>query len=212
MRRARFIAAAVAAAALAACGDPSAPSDTGPKIVPVGSETFSPLMIRAAAGAPSIANPVVSFTATKGVDVEAVMWYRPRPGRTDSTMFVRFRVGKKSLLTRPDGSAIADGESVQITMTLVDPQHLVVDFQPAGLKFSVSDPADLRMSFLEADEDFNDDGVVNSADLAYEAALSMWRREMDTSPWAKIQSTETLEAHEVEAPITGFTSYAIASG
>ena len=211
----RFIVAAsvAALAATIACSDSSAPQQNRtPVIVPVGTEVAGLSLIRAASDAPAIANPTLSFYATKGVDAEAIMWYRPRAGRTDSTMFVRFRVDRRSLLTRPDGSAIADGDSVLITMTLSDPTHLVVDFQPSGLRFSAANPAELKISYLEADKDFNDDGVVDSSDTAFEAALSMWRRELSTSPWAKLSSSLVTSTHEVEATLTGFTSYAIASG
>src|SRR5687767_14181513 len=114
-------------------------------------ERFELNFLRPALSAPSVANPVVSFYAKKGQDVEAIMWYRKRPDRPDSTEFIRFRLADNSLLTRPDGSAIAAGDSILITITLVDPQRLIIDMQPSGLRFSPVKPAELKISFAEAD-------------------------------------------------------------
>jgi len=187
---------------------PAGPPPPGTQ--PPGTQTFTPSFISAASDAPAIANPVVSFYAKKGVDAEAFMYYRPRPGRTDSTVFVRFRVGKNALFTRPGGGAIAAGDSVLITITLADPVHLVIDMQPAGLRFTPTEPAELKLSYLEADDDLNHDGRVDAADTALESALAIWRREGSTSPWTKLASIVQIGTHEIEALVTGFTSYAVA--
>lgn len=163
-----------------------------------------------AAGAPAIANPVVQFYAVKGEDREAFMYYAKRPTGNDSTVFVRFRVRKRSLLARPDGTPIADGDSVLITMTLTDPAHLEVTMAPAGLTFSPSDPADIKLSFLETDDDLNKDGSVNAADAALQNLLSVWKRETPTAPWTKLPSTVSAGSHEIEADVTGFTIYIVA--
>lgn len=173
-------------------------------------QSFNPRFLRAAADAPPVANPVLSFYAKKGTDAEVFMYYRPRPGTADSTVFVRFRVDRGSLLSRPDGSAIATGDSVLITITLTDPQNLLLDMQPAGLRFSVLEPAEIKISFLEADDDLNDDGKVDASDAAAQAALAIWRRESAGLPWFRMASIVEVGTHEVEALVTGFTGYAIA--
>jgi len=205
----RILAPGLAAMAVACGSDPVNPAVNTPT---AGDTSFSVNFLRAAASAPPIANPIVSFYARSGVDREAFMYYRPRPGGggSDSTVFVRFRVPKDALLTRPDGSPIAQGDSVLITITLVDPLHLAVDFQPSGLRFSPSDPAKLKLSFLETDEDLNDDGVVNIDDLAVQNLLALWKRETSASPWTRLASVVSTGSHEVEATVTGFTSYIIA--
>jgi len=170
----------------------------------------SPHFIDAAAGAPAIANPVVSFYAKLGVDREAFMYYASRPGQVDSTDFVRFRVPKRSLAFRPNGTPFLPGDSILITMTLADTVHLAVDFQPAGLVFSTRDPAKLKMSFLEADKDLNNDGVVNSIDTRLQRRLAVWRRELSSDPWLKQASVVSVGSHEVESYVGGFTSYLIA--
>jgi hypothetical protein len=164
----------------------------------------------AVAGAPAIANPVVQFYAKKGEDREAFMYYAKRPTGKDSTVFVRFRVRKRSLLARPDGTPIADGDSVLITMRLTDPAHLEVTMEPSGLTFSPSDPANIKLSFLETDDDLNKDGAVNAADAALRNLLAIWKRETPTAPWTKLTSALSIGTHEIEADVTGFTIYIVA--
>ena len=138
------------------------------------------------------------------------MLYHARPGASDSTMFVRFKVGPKALLARPDGSPVAFGDSVLITLRLVDPEALIVDFQPSGLRFDPRDPAELRMSFAETDPDVNGDGTVDRADTRLTQRFKIWRQERNVDPWVSQPSDVLLGLHEVETEVDGFTRYAIA--
>jgi len=212
LRLAACLRAALLFAVVAAigCSDSTAPTTgTGGNGPPRSNDSLNTL--RPAPGAPAIANPVVAFYAKKGEDREAFMYYRPdsSSGR-DSAVFLRLRVRQRSLDQRPDGSPIAEGDSVLITITLVDAARLIVDCQPAGLRFSASDPADLKMSYLEADQDLNDDGSVNSSDQQLLGQLQIWRRETPDARWEPLQTEQSTETHEVESQISGFTSYAIA--
>lgn len=163
-----------------------------------------------AADAPAIANPVVTFYAKVDESTEAYMYYRSRPGRADSVDFVRFRVPQGSLLTRPDGTPFVAGDSILITITLVDPAKLLVRFEPSGLRFDPTKPADLKFSFLETDEDRDDDGAVDSDDTAILALLDIWKRETVTAPWIRQTSVMTIGTHEIETDVFGFTDYIIA--
>lgn len=170
----------------------------------------APHFLTTQSGAPPIANPVISFWAKRGTDAVGTMYYAALPGAKDSTAFLTLRIRARSLATRPDGSPIADGDSVLITITLIDPVRMIVDCQPSGLKFFPDRPATLKMSFLHANDDLNGDGVVDSADLALLNALRIWRREEPTDPWFAQPSDVSLELHEVEADIRGFSGYAVA--
>lgn len=187
-------------ALVVACSDASGPAQ----------QRLDLNFLRPALTAPQVANPVVAFYAKKGQDVEAIMWYRKHAGRPDSTEFMRFRLQDNSLLARPDGSAFAPGDSVLITITLADPQRLIIDMQPSGLRFSPVKPAELKLSFEEADEDLNEDGVVNEADGAIVGQFAIWKRERSGDPWLKLGSLVEIGTHEVKAFINGFTGYAIA--
>lgn len=185
---------------LAGCTDSSGPTE----------QRFDLNFLRPAVSAPPVANPVVSFYAKKGKDAEAIMWYRKRSDRPDSTEFLRFRLEDNSLLARPDGSAFAVGDSILITITLADPQRLIIDMQPSGLRFSPVKPAELKLSFEEADEDINDDGSVDEEDGAIVGQFAIWKRERAGDPWVKLSSIVEVGTHEVKAFINGFTGYAIA--
>ena len=189
-------------AAAAACNSATAPATVR--------QSTDLHFLRPAPDAPPLANPTMSFYAVRGVDREASIWYQPPAGSSDSTEFMEFKVPGAALLARPDGSAIAAGDSVLITVTVSDPQRMIVDFQPAGLRFDPKVPARLKLRFGEANDDYDGDGVVSQSDTAALSQLSVWRQEAAGQPWYKVLSATVEDLKEVDADITGFTSYAIA--
>ena len=190
--------AVIAVAALAACGGDS----TGPQ--PITKQTTDLHFLRLSATAPQLQSTVVSFYAVKGQDREVRVRFK------NGEDFLRFRVFANSLLQRPDSSAIANGDSVLITITITDPTKLQADFQPAGLKFSSSNPARLQFEFGEADKDLNGDGVVNAVDASLIPQISTWRQEVAGGDWLKVGSVVEIEINEVQADILGFSGYALA--
>jgi len=160
-------------------------------------------------GTPSLAKTQVSFYAVQGKAGGVDIWYHARPGRTDSTTFLQFRVGPASLATRPDGTAIAAGDSVLITVTVTDQSHFLVDFQPSGLRFSSSNQPTLKISFAACGDDLNYDGVVDAKDQAIMDSLSFWRQETPFQPWTKVSSSVAQSTKDVNAQLGGFTGYAI---
>lgn len=193
----------LAAAALAACDD-----STGARVVqrPEAELAF----LRPAADAPPLAQIAATFWAVRGEDREVRLSYRPRQGETDSTDFLRFRVRDETLLELPGGLPIALGDSVLITVTVIDPARLIVEFQPAGLLFSSAEPAELELRYPEADHDFDDDGDVDDDDDRIEQQLRIWRQESIGDPWVQLSGSIRADIDEVKADLTGFTRYAIA--
>ncbi|MEO8635369.1 MAG: hypothetical protein ABI587_08840 [Gemmatimonadales bacterium] len=165
--------------------------------------------LRASPTAPPIADRVVSFWAVKGERRELRLMYRPAPGAVDSVEFARLRVDDRSLVNRPDGTPIASGDSILITISVVDTLNLIADFQPAGLVFSPSRPARLWLKYGEADPDLNRDGVVSAADTALVLSLNIWKQEQVSALWEEVPGTVNLVELEVEADIPGFTRYAV---
>ena len=164
-----------------------------------------------APGAPALAQQTLTFTAVQGQDTEVFMWYRRRPERTDSSKLLRFRIRDEAQITLPNGTALAPGQSVVITITVTDPQRLIIDLQPTGLRFTGDDePASLTLWYAEQNDDLNDDGVVNAADAAIEPILAIFRRENATAPWMRLTSNVVAETDEVEAVLRGFSNYVIA--
>jgi hypothetical protein len=195
--------AAVAVLAVLSCTNSTAPDSTDTRAANDLRLLSTPF------GTPPLATTQVSFYAVKGTAVEADVWYRARPGRTDSTKFLEFHVGATSLVNRPDGSAIAAGDSVLITLTVTDQSHFLIDFQPSGLVFSASDQPTLKLSFAACGDDLNYDGVVDARDASMEANLSVWRQESPFQPWHRVSSTLVAAVKEVDASLGGFTGYAL---
>ena len=206
MSTSRITRAVAASLALAAIACSSASDSIGPDERPESQLK----LLRVASDAPPLATSTVSFYAVRGKNAEAVIWYRPRAGQRDSTKFLQFRLGGASLDRRPDGSIIADGDSVRITVTVTDPIRLIVQFQPSGLRFSAKDPARLEMFFGAVGADLDDDGKVDGSDDVIAQQLSIWRQEAPGQPWFKLASAVLKDAREVEADLSGFTGYALA--
>ena len=50
--------------------------------------------------------------------------------------------------------------------------------EPSGLTFNPAEPAELKIHYDHADHDFNEDGVVNTADDQIKTTLAIWRQEL----------------------------------
>ena len=158
---------------------------------------------------PPLSSSAVSFYAKRGEDREAFMYYQPKLGTTDSSLFMRFKVPGASLDRRPDGTAIQMGDSVLITIRVADPSRLILDFQPSGLTFAATTPAELMIDFGEASHDLDGDGDVDAEDVTHELELSIWKQESPGLPWIRLSSFVDFSSEKVEAKLTGFTGYAI---
>ena len=183
---------------IASCQDSTAP-------VPVSRAADQLHFIRPAPTAAALPDTAVSFWAKRGEDRELRLYYN---GTGEE--FLRFTVPAAALAQRPDGSTIAVGDSVLISVRVVDPSRLIVDFQPSGLRFSVGSPARLRFELAETDSDLNGDGVVDSVDDSLKTQLSFWRQEAPGQPWLQVASAVFTDLDEVEADVFGFTGYALA--
>lgn len=166
-------------------------------------------LLRVSSSWPSLAATQVSFFAVKGKTAGADLWYHAAPGQIDSLKFVEFRMGPSSLDRRPDGTAIATGDSVLITLTVADPTHLVITYQPSGLTFSLNDQPTFRMFWVACGDDLNYDGKVDAADTALVQRFSIWRQESAGQPWLKLPSVVVPNVKEVDTQLSGFTGYAI---
>ena len=100
----------------------------------------------------------------------------------------------------PDGTPIAVGDSVLITIRLVDPRRLEVELLPAGLRFNPQEPAQLSFDFGFAEEDLDDDGDVDDRDQALSRQLAVWRLPGGAAAWTK------LARHTEHAPSAAATT------
>jgi len=151
-----------------------------------------------------------SFWAKVGDGRELHLNYQGVNPADTGEEFLRFEVPGDALLRKPDGSAFQPGDSILITVTVIERSKFQFQFEPAGLQFSLDHPARLKIKYLHADHDFNQDGVENSADSTIEHVLDVWRREGPTLDWFRVGSVKFEELDEIDANILSFTEYAIA--
>jgi hypothetical protein len=200
--RFRSITTLAALAAAAACGGSTEPRTTEQR-------PSSDLNVVTRVSAPPLVSNTVSFWAKRGEDRQVTLRYANSPSGGGGADFMRLRVRPGSLLRRPDGTAFAVGDSILITATAV-PGKVQVDLQPSGLRFSASEPAELKLRFAESDDDVNHDGRVDATDTALELTFAIWAQESAGLPWAKLITRLRIEVGEAEADLLGFTTYAIA--
>ena len=157
--------------------------------------------VQRVASAPPLETLDTSFWAVRGQDRELEIRYAGQDGQGTGKEFLSFVVEEQTLLRRPDGSSFADGDSVEIRVS-VDPDLFLLRFEPSGLQFNPNEPAKLELDYDEAEPEF----------LAREGEIAMWRQEQAGDPWERIGTVQVEELDEIEALLTGFTRYALAVG
>jgi hypothetical protein len=105
---------------------------------------------------------------------------------------------------------MADGDTVRITLRVVDSDSILFQFEPSGLAFDPAHPAELHIHYSRCEGDFNDDGHVNEEDTTILDQLAIWRQPLLTDPYTRLSSVRVDEDSEIEAALTGFSRYAIA--
>ncbi|HEY8257205.1 MAG TPA: hypothetical protein VIG08_06075 [Gemmatimonadales bacterium] len=166
-------------------------------------------IVRLADTSPPLLNPVDSFYAKRGEDREIRIFFADVEGKQGEE-YLRLRINAQSLLARPDGSLFQEGDSILVHVRVVDPAELLFEMQPSGLRFSPSEPAELKIHYDHANEDFNDDGKVNQDDDSIETTLGIWRQETLTDPFVRLGSAVVKDLKEIEAELEGFSRYALA--
>ena len=204
MSRYRTFVLAVAAVLLAAtaCSDSTTPGDnTRPP------EDLN--VARLASTSPPLFNPEASLYFKKGQDDELQIFFQDGLGGPGEE-FLRLRVRDESLLSRPDGTPFAAGDSVLITVRVVDVTKILFEMEPSGLSFNPALPAELKIHYSHADHDFNEDGGTNAEDDQIKSQLGIWRQATLTDPFIRLGSVNVEGTEEINADILGFSRYAIA--
>lgn len=211
-RRNRIWSALIASAALAiatGCSDNAAPDPSMPSN-PGDTRLSADLgIVRRSSTIAGFVDTVVTFWAVRGRDREGRIFFRSADGGVGEE-FARLKIGSATLTARPDGTPVAQGDSVLITMRVVDPALLLVEFQPSGLQFNPQEPAELEMRYSEADDDLNSDGHHDGEDEALISSLGIWRQESPGLPFVRLTSTLLTSTTSCDSKITGFTRYALA--
>jgi hypothetical protein len=166
--------------------------------------------LRIAPGAPPLVRTTDTFWAVRGEDRELRLAHRPRAGMSDSTDFLRLRIRAGSLVSLPGGLPLSVGDSLLITVNVVDAGRVMVELQPAGLQFAPGEPAELEMIYREADKDYDNDGSVDSDDAAIEQRLRIWRQGQPGEQWIEVGGSLNIDSDAVKADLNGFSRYAVA--
>jgi hypothetical protein len=159
------------------------------------------VFLRAAPGAPPLAALHAQFWAVAGVTRQVEIRY-VNQGVYAGDKCLEFTVPGNALLALPDGHRVQPGDSVLITVDVPDPNAFRFEFQPAGLRFDPSHPAQMRVSYKWVDPE----------DAARARDFAVWRREAPGEPWARVPTSRAEDAQEVMARVDGFSQYALAGG
>jgi hypothetical protein len=137
-----------------------------------------------------------SFWAVRGEQAEGSLEL------SNGEDYVRLRLDDASLLTRPDGTPFLNGDSVLITIRVVNEDQLLFELQPEGLRFNPLDPAELRIRYLDAAE--------LNAGTADEDRLDIWRQPTLGDLFERLGTARFKSEGEVRADLHGFSRYAVA--
>jgi hypothetical protein len=191
----------MAAAGIAACGD-----NTGVGGVP---NAQLNIIVQDTLAPPLLATRD-SFWAKVQDGREMKLFYQGAQPGDSGEEFLRFEVPGDGLYRKPDGTPFQVGDSILITVTVVDPARFLFDFDPDGLQFSPDHPARLRVRYLNSDKDFNDDGAEDSSDVRIEGELDLWHRSGPTALWFPLGAVKFEDLDEIDANIRSFSQFAVA--
>jgi hypothetical protein len=168
-------------------------------------------ILRLSGESPPLFNPVASFWAVRGEtrQVEISFEDDERPGEPGEE-YLELEVDAEALLAYPDGTPFQEDDSVLITVRVVDPARLLFEFEPAGLTFSPSRPAELKIHYNHADDDLDEDGDVDLDDAELKLTIAVWRQENDGDPFERLGSLLIDDLEEIDAELEGFSRYALA--
>jgi len=201
MRR-LFVGLVVLAIALA-CSDTSGPVTTP---VPTSQLHF----VAQGPSAPPLYADSVSFYAIMGQDREVRMYYQGATPGDRGDEVLRFKVPGDGLLRRPDGTGFQPGDSILIVVKAIDRAKFLFDFQPTGLEFSPTRPAELTLQYHNDDHDYSGDGKVDTTDARIQGQLDVWQRQPPDTLWHRLGASNYQSYEELDAKIPHFTDHAIA--
>ena len=199
----------LALAAAAGCTDETGPS---PSAVPAPLAAVVSVpgthLLQQSPTAPRLQAYQVSFWARRGTQTTIFLNYRRRPGQWLPDPFLRFKIPINGLVAGAGGVPLDRGDSVRITLT-IDTVLFKLDFQPSGVVFSTSSPAQLAIWYQDANPDLNGDGVVDALDETLKQQLAIWYRGARTDAWRQLWSKNDTTQEVVAAAVYHFSQYAV---
>jgi hypothetical protein len=166
-------------------------------------------IIKLPADHPPFFNDSVAFYAVAGSNAQGALYFQDSNGERGER-FAELKIGDQSLLALPDGTAFEPGDSVLIVMKVANQSEFLVEMRPGGLKFSSSDPAQLKLEYGATNGDLDGDGHPDNEDDQIEKKLGIWVQETPSDPFVKIGTVKTDGARELKASLLSFSRFAIA--
>lgn len=161
----------------------------------------------ATSAVPILDNYEISFWARRGKTSGIEIRYQDPDG--DWKPYVQLTIPKDGLYRRPDGSLFGRGDSVLISVR-VDTTRLLVHFEPTGLVFNPSAPAQLKLWYTGAGNDLDGNGVVDGADeYIRQVLLGVWVQERPGDPWESVAAAHSLDERMFTAALHHFSGYAV---
>ncbi|HEV8263723.1 MAG TPA: hypothetical protein VGQ06_02150 [Gemmatimonadales bacterium] len=194
-----------------ACSDGVGPRPTAIQ-PPLAQDVAAPTglrILRQSPTAPQLQAYRVSFWARRGTQTTVFVNYRRAAGEWLPDPFLRFRIPINGLAAGAGGAPLDRGDSVLITLT-IDTVLFKVDFQPSGVVFSKSRPAQLAIWYQDADPDLNGDGVLDATDAMLQEQLAIWSQGTHTDGWKQLSSKNFTMQQYVATELYHFSQYAVA--
>lgn len=193
----------------ACSSEPNGPPSVPPPVLPTEDLTF----LRQAGGVPALVTTDTSLVATRGQDFRLRIFYEAEPGSSDpeGERFLELEWDDDSLAEYPPGhpmagQAFTDGDTITIRVS-VEPSLLIASLEPGGIVFDAGSPAELEIRYVNADDDYDQDG---SSDPEDEDLIDLWRQEEPGDPWTRIGQVKDADLDRVRATLTSFSRYALA--
>jgi hypothetical protein len=209
MRLRRFLMPLTFVLVAAGCTDQTGPSRTtvpAPLAGVVAPPPSGTHILQQSVAAPLLQRYQISFWAKRGTQTSVFVNYRRRPGQWLSDPFLRFKIPINGLVAGAGGVPLNRGDSVLITLT-IDTVFFKFNFEPSGLLFSTSSPAQLAIWYTNANPDLNGDGIVDASDEALQEQLAFWYH---GKTWLKQMSKSDTTQLSVSGPLYHFSQYAVA--
>lgn len=183
----------------AACRDLTAPVER--QTVDESELTF----VRVDPEAPPLISQEVSMWAVQGEEREIQIAYESTEYGNGKCLL--FRVPADAVML-----GVAPGDSVLITIRIIDAGEFRFEFEPQGLEFDPQHPAELEIRYRWADPDYDRDGDVDPRDQLLAETFGLWKKIGPTSVWERVTTAERQrDRFEIHAEIVGFTQYALAT-
>jgi hypothetical protein len=166
-------------------------------------------IVHVAPDAPPLEGTEVSFWMVRGQRSEVEIRYLSGGGYNGKCF--RLVIPAEAPLRQPDGQLIAPGDSVYVTVRVLNTELFLFELAPAGLTLNPAHPAELEVRYRWMADDANGDGQVDAEDERIANSFGVWEQSLSSLRWSSIPSTRRSEIEEVHSTVTLFTRYALAS-